>query len=111
MVKPIVRLFELLLRGLSPAAGRRRREVPPLRPVPAARRRLAAFRSAVVFVHGCRSAVGEAHSALLRPYARSEFERWERAEQRQRRRRRRELWLAVHGVDVGPRVIHGMEVS
>ncbi|MFF9803162.1 hypothetical protein ACF1G3_37960 [Streptomyces rochei] len=27
------------------------------------------------------------------------------------RQRRRALWLAVHGIDVGPRHIHGMEVS
>jgi hypothetical protein len=29
---------------------------------------------------------------------------------RLRRQRRLTLWLAVHGVDVGPRVIHGVAV-
>ncbi|MBT2528101.1 hypothetical protein J7E91_22455 [Streptomyces sp. ISL-99] len=29
----------------------------------------------------------------------------------QQRARRRALWLAVHGVDVGPRLIHGVEVA
>ncbi|MFF8604517.1 hypothetical protein ACF06X_01135 [Streptomyces sp. NPDC015346] len=32
-------------------------------------------------------------------------------EARSRRRRRRALWLAVHGIDIGPRVIHGREVA
>lgn len=34
-----------------------------------------------------------------------------REEARRQRARRRTLWLAVHGVDVGPRVIHGVEVA
>jgi hypothetical protein len=34
-----------------------------------------------------------------------------RQAQRLQRRRRRTLWLAVHGTDVGPRLIHGMEVA
>lgn len=37
---------------------------------------------------------------------------WGRREQaRLRRQRRRALWLAVHGVDVGPRRIHGVKVA
>ncbi|MEV7196380.1 hypothetical protein AB0N81_31960 [Streptomyces sp. NPDC093510] len=32
-------------------------------------------------------------------------------EAKRRRARRRALWLAVHGVDVGPRHIHGIEVA
>ncbi|MET7698052.1 hypothetical protein [Streptomyces sp. NPDC005485] len=32
-------------------------------------------------------------------------------EERLRCKRRRELWFAVHGVDVGPRIIHGREVA
>lgn len=32
-------------------------------------------------------------------------------ERKLQRQRRRALWLAVHGIDVGPRHIHGMEVS
>ncbi|THA32359.1 hypothetical protein E6R18_14210 [Streptomyces sp. A1277] len=44
------------------------------------------------------------------PYSQAAYGRWERAENRMRRERRRALWLALHGVDVGPRVIHGMAV-
>lgn len=33
------------------------------------------------------------------------------AEERRQRARRRTLWLAVHGVDAGPRRIHGLEVA
>lgn len=45
---------------------------------------------------------------LVRPYLLTAEERRARRSQRQRRRA---LWLAVHGVDVGPRRIHGVEVS
>ncbi|MFG3516591.1 hypothetical protein [Streptomyces bobili] len=45
---------------------------------------------------------------LVRPYLLTPEERHERRLQGQRRRA---LWLAVHGIDVGPRRIHGMEVS
>ncbi|MFC4471529.1 hypothetical protein ACFPH6_44775 [Streptomyces xiangluensis] len=31
-------------------------------------------------------------------------------ERRLQRRRRRELWLAVQGIDAGPRRIHGVEL-
>ncbi|WP_307852232.1 hypothetical protein [Streptomyces sp. b94] len=34
-----------------------------------------------------------------------------RAQARQQRARRRTLWLAVHGIDVGPRRIHGVDVG
>ncbi|MEU1789248.1 hypothetical protein ABZ553_25945 [Streptomyces sparsogenes] len=44
--------------------------------------------------------------AMVRPYVVAP----ERAERRLRRQRRRTLWLAVHGIDVGPRVIHGVRV-
>lgn len=33
------------------------------------------------------------------------------AEERAQRARRRTLWLAAHGVDVAPRLIHGVEVT
>ncbi|MGW6274634.1 hypothetical protein [Streptomyces sp. NPDC055060] len=45
---------------------------------------------------------------LVRPYLVA-FE--QRQEERRQRGRRRALWLAVHGVDVGPCLIHGMEVT
>ncbi|MGW3563802.1 hypothetical protein ACWDSL_07865 [Streptomyces sp. NPDC000941] len=48
-------------------------------------------------------------AALIRPYVVA-HEQLEGAERRLRRQRRRTLWLAVHGIDVGPRVIHGVRV-
>lgn len=44
------------------------------------------------------------------PYSQAAYNRWERAESRMRRERRRALWLATCGIDVGPRVIHGVAV-
>ncbi|MER5362334.1 hypothetical protein [Streptomyces sp. NPDC002785] len=44
------------------------------------------------------------------PYSQAAYDRWERAENRLRRERRRALWLALHGIDMGPRVIHGVVV-
>ncbi|MCK7624093.1 hypothetical protein MUU72_13455 [Streptomyces sp. RS10V-4] len=46
--------------------------------------------------------------AFVRPYVLTADERRVR---RAQRGRRRALWLAVHGVDVGPRRIHGVEVA
>ncbi|MEW2632108.1 hypothetical protein AB0903_10710 [Streptomyces sp. NPDC048389] len=48
-------------------------------------------------------------SPLVRPYLLAHERR--QAEARRQRGRRRALWLAVHGVDIGPRVIHGREVA
>jgi hypothetical protein len=47
-------------------------------------------------------------SPLVRPYlvAHEQHE-----EARRQRARRRALWLAVHGIDIGPRLIHGVEVT
>ncbi|GAA2460975.1 hypothetical protein GCM10010433_73940 [Streptomyces pulveraceus] len=58
----------------------------------------------------CRSAmpVGMAPRPPDGPYSQAAHDRWERAENRLRRERRRALWLALHGIDVGPRVIHGV---
>lgn len=47
-------------------------------------------------------------SALVRPYVLTPEERQER---RLQRGRRRALWLAAHGIDAGPRWIHGVEVA
>ncbi|MEU0082648.1 hypothetical protein [Streptomyces sp. NPDC006274] len=47
-------------------------------------------------------------SPLVRPYLVA-HER--REEARRQRVRRRALWLAVHGIDIGPRLIHGVEVT
>ncbi|OEU94813.1 hypothetical protein [Streptomyces oceani] len=47
-------------------------------------------------------------TALVRPYLVAH----ERREEAQRQEERRlALWLAVHGVDIGPRFIHGVEVA
>lgn len=48
-------------------------------------------------------------TALVRPCVLANEAR--REEARRQRARRRTLWLAVHGVDVGPRIIHGVEVA
>lgn len=45
---------------------------------------------------------------LVRPYL---VVHEEREEARRQRARRRALWLAVHGVDIGPCPIHGVEVT
>lgn len=99
-------LFLALVRALLPARGRHRAapfqppsRKPPLAPVPDSAQR--ASRSPDVWLF-------EPDTHLVRPYLLTTEERRERKLQRQRRRA---LWLAVHGIDVGPRSIHGMEVS
>ncbi|MER6674426.1 hypothetical protein [Streptomyces sp. NPDC000983] len=88
-----------LLRALLPARGRhrgRRREIPaqlPLTTRPLPQR---------------RTEDHEYDTPLVRPYLLTPHERRHRRLQRQRRRA---LWLATHGIDVGPRHIHGVEVS
>ncbi|WP_431989406.1 hypothetical protein [Streptomyces albogriseolus] len=47
-------------------------------------------------------------SRLVRPYL---LAHEQRAQARQQRARHRTLWLAVHGIDVGPRRIHGVDVG
>ncbi|RVU24417.1 hypothetical protein EOT10_15505 [Streptomyces antnestii] len=101
MLNPIARLIEPLLRLAWPASGRHRQHtgaplspepatpIPPRRPSP----HTALLR-------------GE-DSRLVRPYLLAHEQR----EQAKRQRgRRRALWLAVHGVDIGTRRIHGIEV-
>ncbi|WP_436788899.1 hypothetical protein [Yinghuangia sp. YIM S10712] len=55
-----------------------------------------------------RALTEESSPALVRPYVRAHEQRVN--ERRAQRRRRVELWLAVHGVDTGPRTIHGLVV-
>lgn len=95
----IARIFEPLLRLLLPSEGRHRFPEPaspgpsidtPTWSLP----RVAVLRGEDI--------------CLVRPYLVA-FER--RQEERRQRGRRRALWLAVHGVDIGPRLIHGVEVT
>ncbi|MFF1683739.1 hypothetical protein [Streptomyces sp. NPDC058254] len=101
MLKLIARLIEPLLRLAWPACGRHRQDAgEPLSPVPATP---AAPRRPSPHTSMLR---GE-DSRLVRPYLLAHEQR----EQAKRQRgRRRALWLAVHGVDIGPRRIHGVEV-
>ncbi|QIY71200.1 hypothetical protein HEP84_20475 [Streptomyces sp. RLB1-33] len=103
----IARLFEPLLRWLLPGSGRRRRVgagtlLRRQRPTPPSYVQGQTARRA-----GSGPLCGEDH-AIVRPYLVA-HERCEEA--RRQRARRRALWLAVHGVDVGPRLIHGVEVT
>lgn len=95
----IARVFEPLLRLLWPAQGCHRPtescpSAPPADVSPTLSRRPDPVLP------------GE-DSPLVRPYVVA-HER--REEVRLRRARRRALWLAVHGIDIGPRLIHGIEV-
>ncbi|MFF6999478.1 hypothetical protein ACFY93_31690 [Streptomyces sp. NPDC008313] len=97
-------LLRALLRTLLPARGRHRAPAagaPPDRPPVAAPRPVH---------HRCRPIDAGQYvwdTPLVRPYLLTPEARRERQSQR---RRRRALWLAVHGVDIGPRRIHGVEV-
>ncbi|WSQ09372.1 hypothetical protein OG604_17245 [Streptomyces sp. NBC_01231] len=103
----IARLFEPLLRILLPGTGRRRRPAT----APAVARSFPTCTCS-----GDRSAASPAGSqplrgednAMVRPYL-VDHER--REEVRRQRSRRRALWFAVHGIDIGSRVIHGVEVT
>ncbi len=99
------RLFELLLRVLLPAGGRHRSaDASPeagcedaATPVPP---RVPSKHSGAL----CGEDV-----PLIRPYVLTPEERRQRKERRLQCGRRRALWLAVHGIDAGPRWIHGVE--
>lgn len=104
-------LVEPLLRLLWPASGRHRQRnrhrhraggsarPTPVSASPVAPRRRPSPHEALL--HG-------EDSRLVRPYLLA-HER--RAQARQQRAGRRTLWLAVHGIDVGPRRIHGADVG
>ncbi len=96
-------LVEPLLRLLFPGRGRHRRaaippDAQPLTPYP---------HTPTTRQAGTRPLRG-GDNRLVRPYLVAHEQR-EKA--RRQRARRRALWLAVHGIDVGPRVIHGVEVT
>jgi hypothetical protein len=102
----IARLVEPLLRFLLPGLGRHRlaaRCTPPenQRPAPS-------YAEGPTDRHaGFRPLRGE-DTVMVRPYLVA-YER--REEERRRRSRRRNLRLAVHGIDIGPWSIHGVEVT
>lgn len=90
-----------LLRRVFPARGRRRSAGSP----PVARRVHAPMARRE---HVAAPVLRGEDVALVRPYVLTPEERRERRAQRERRRT---LWLAVHGIDMGPRWIHGVEVA
>lgn len=101
MTHAIAGLFGPLLRLLFPARGRHGATVaPPAMPHVAS----SVTRRPRVTVPLLR---GE-DSRLVRPYL---VAHEQREEARRQRARRRELWFAVHGIDIGPRLIHGVEVT
>ncbi|QNE76796.1 hypothetical protein F0344_21175 [Streptomyces finlayi] len=104
MLKLISRLFDPMVRRLAPPAGlgRKADTVPASPPVAARNRRLLVCRSALPVTIVPRPVDG--------PYSQAAYERWQRAESRLRQERRRSPWLAVHGIDTGPRLIHDMVV-
>ncbi|WP_399925547.1 hypothetical protein [Streptomyces kanamyceticus] len=107
MLDSIAHLFGPLLRFLWPAQGRHRWPAPhdvPTEPCPGRRREPVPLARPPRNPH--ESILCGAANALVRPYLLAH----ERDEARRQRVRRRALWLAVHGIDVGPRRIHGIEV-
>ncbi|MER7054703.1 hypothetical protein [Streptomyces sp. NPDC000351] len=105
---PLLPLLSLLLPGSGRRRRRRRRRPPatehtaPPYIADATARRL-----------GTPALRGE-DNALVRPYllARPYLLTHERREETRRQRaRRRALWFAAHRIDLGPRVIHGVEVA
>ncbi|WP_257981242.1 hypothetical protein [Streptomyces sp. CB02959] len=96
-------IFELLMRALLPARGRHRSADAP----PAPERPDAPTLTIPRVPAEPRLLRGE-DVAFIRPYI---FTPEERQAWRLQRGRRRALWLAVHGVDAGPRWIHGVEVG
>ncbi|MCE3034173.1 MULTISPECIES: hypothetical protein [Actinomycetes] len=97
MGQGIARFVESLLRLLLPASGRRRSSGPSF-----------TQQDAVVVGPPFVPVLRGEDTALVRPYLVA-HER--RQEERRQRARRRVLWLAVSGVDIGPRVIRGVEVT
>ncbi|MFC9680244.1 hypothetical protein [Streptomyces sp. NPDC056948] len=97
----IARLAEPLLRFLLPGLGRHRLAVGS-RPSTPTSPKGRTDRQA-----GSRPLRGE-DNTLVRPYLVA-HER--REEARRRQARGRALRIAVHGIDIAPRVIHGMEVT
>ncbi|MGW7573947.1 hypothetical protein [Streptomyces sp. NPDC054765] len=103
MIHGIARLLVPLLRLLLPARGCHR----AVGALPAARREDAPTLVLPRFPVRQTGPLRGEDVALIRPYVLAPEERRDR---RVQRGRRRALWLASHGVDAGPRGIHGVEV-
>ncbi|PSM43840.1 hypothetical protein C6Y14_09540 [Streptomyces dioscori] len=106
----IGRLVEPLLRLLFPGKGRHRLPAVGVTSGRGRHRAPAGAQGATAHRVGCRPLRGEDH-VMVRPYLVEHEQHVRREEARQQRARRRELWLATRGVDIGPRLIHGVEVS
>jgi hypothetical protein len=100
MLHCIAHIFEPLLRLVWPGPGRHRGTGHPS----------TGLSTDAMATHSPRTPLrplrGE-EIGLVRPYLVAH----ERREAQRRRARRRALWLAVHGIDIGPRLIHGVEVT
>jgi hypothetical protein len=133
MVYATAWIFEMLLRLLLPPSGRHRaadlangrpavrhQGAPTMRPArlpDAPTRPVAAERvdgSVISFRPVSLPPDGRGVAAMVRPYVVAHKQQWDqrqweqRAEHRLRRQRRRTLRLAAHGIDIRPRVIHGV---
>ncbi|MFJ3861239.1 hypothetical protein ACIPRL_34040 [Streptomyces sp. NPDC090085] len=106
MLHTIARMLDPLLRLLWPPPPGRHRppcvHILPVRPLPEPGPR--PIPAPEPYLRG-------EDSPLVRPYLLAHERRQAKAEARRQRGRRRALWLAVRGIDIGPRVIHGREVA
>ncbi|MER6139488.1 hypothetical protein ABT174_05435 [Streptomyces sparsogenes] len=114
MVHAIAWIFEALLRLVLPPSGRHRATHAAVGRPAMRHQHVPTLGTALVSDAPARSMAAERVNGPItpsRPYVVAhEQQRERRAERRLRRRRRRTLWLAVHGIDISPRVIHGVRV-
>lgn len=119
MLDLIACLLEPLLRLLWPASGQHRTRTAG--PAPASVRRTTPTAGSPppagpkAAGHPASAAPREPvpppdSDSRVRPYVLAHERRVREQRLQEQRARRRALWLAVHGVDVGPRLIHGVEV-
>ncbi|MDQ0777092.1 hypothetical protein QF026_005558 [Streptomyces aurantiacus] len=103
----IGRFVEPLLKLLFPGSGRRR--LPAVDAVSGRGRHRASTGTRGDTAHrvGSSPLRGEDH-VMVRPYL---VAHEQREEVRRRRARRRALRLAVYGVDIDPRLVHGVEAT
>lgn len=92
--------------ALRPSGRHRAGTVPPALRTSVSRPVVGVSGSTAVQLHPAALLLDTGAPALVRPSAVAH-----KREEQRLRARRRALWLAIHGVDVGPRVIHGVEVS